>query len=286
MDSLSEQLDQAELETIPISKNQLKRQKKHERWLEGRIERRTHEREKRKLKRKALAKEREEKGEAFVNPKRYNLMETSKNKFRIVIDLDFEDYMTQNEISKSVQQVARIYAANRHSDNPSQLYLTSLKGKILDRFAIMNKGYANWDINHSDKDYVELFNEPMLNEIENKEQFIYLTADTDDTLPSVDEILDKYESKIFIIGGLVDHNRHKKLCFDRAQQHGIRTAKLPITDHVKLNQRQILSTVTVFEILLEAFSSHKPWSEILVSKIPKRKIAQPDNDADTADGIE
>lgn len=269
--------NESESQTAPMSKNQLKRQKKHERWLEGREERRKFERQKRKLKRKSLAQQRDELGEAFVNPRRYNLMKSSNNKIKIVIDLDFADYMTENEISKAVQQVARIYAANRHSENPSQLYLTSLKGKILDRFAIMNKGYTNWDINHTEKDYTEFFNDTT-SDIESKDQFIYLTADTDDTLPSVDDLLKDYQSTIFIIGGLVDHNRHTKLCFNRAQQRGVRTAKLPITDHVKLNQRQILSTVNVFEILLDAFSSHKPWSEIMLNKIPKRKIAQADDD--------
>jgi tRNA (guanine9-N1)-methyltransferase len=57
---------------------------------------------------------------------------------------------------------------------------------------------------------------------------VYLTADSPNELVQLDS------SKIYIIGGIVDRNRHKGICYKRAQEAGIATAKLPISQHVKL----------------------------------------------------
>lgn len=255
-----------------ISKSQLKKINRHQKWLDGRPERRRLEKEKRKLKRRALAKEMEQKGEAFTNHKSTNLMKDSINRFKVVIDMDFESYMTDNEISKSVQQVGRIYAANRHAENPFQLYVTSLKGKIRDRFSITNKGFENWDINHSELDYLNFFRKDSTSGNVD-EQFLYLTGDSQETLPNTSKLLDEYQSRIFIIGGLVDHNRHKNLSYNRALERGIKTAKIPISQHIKLSQRHTLCTVSVFEILLKVLGEGKSWPEALVTSIPKRKIA-------------
>lgn len=263
-----------------ISKSQLKKLRRHQRWIEGKDERKRIEKEKRKLRRQALAKLRDEEGLESCNSRRkITLMEDSENKFSVVIDLDFEEFMTENEIGKSVKQVGRIYATNRRSQNPCQLYIASLKGNIRDRFAVTNRGFESWDINYTELDYIELFRERNGEQFD-KSQFIYLTGDSDETLPDVATLLKDYEARVFVIGGLVDHNRHKRLCYERAKELGIPTARLPIEDHVKLSQRRILSTVTVFEILLEIFGSRKSWREALTSAIPKRKIADVDPTTD------
>lgn len=256
--------------SLTLSKSQLKKRLQREKWLANKDERRKYEKEKRKLKRQMQAKQREEHGDQIVKKPCRTLMAESKNKFRVVTDMDFEDYMTEIEISKAVLQVGRIYAINRHSENPCQLYISSLKGKIRDRFATTNAGYLNWDINHSEQDYISLFSKE--EDSNNKNKFVYLSGDAEENLPDVDDIL-KDESRIFVIGGLVDHNRHKNLCHNMARERKITTAKLPIKDHLTLNQRDILSTVTVFEIMLQVLGFHKSWPEALVNSIPKRKVA-------------
>lgn len=273
----------------PISKNQLKKQLKRERWLEGRGERRKLEREKKKAARRLQAKLKEEKGEKLETEK-FSLMSNSSNKFRVVIDMNFEAYMTDAEIGKAVQQVGRIYALNRHSKNPCQLFVTSLKGKIKDIFQFKNAGYVNWDINHSELSYSELFRSDQQQEstlentgtiVQKPPELLYLSGDSEHLLPDVDSLL-LDNSKIFVIGGLVDHNRHKNLCYQLAVDNNIPTAKLPIKEHVTLCQRHILSTVAVFEILLRVLSDHQQWPEALKSAIPKRKLAP--NPPEVGDG--
>ena len=280
----------------PMSKSQMKKLAKRQKFLEQRKDRRKLEKEKKKSKRRELVKQRLEDGLSPTVPRKlFTKMSQSNNKYRIVIDMDFGEQMTDNEIAKASKQVGRIYALNRHSDNPCQLYVTSLTGKIRDRFAVTNSGYKNWDVNKSEKDYLELFNCDNTETHEDgshkssqddvKKNIIYLTGDAEELLPNVDEIL-KDDSMIFIIGGLVDHNRHKNLCYQRATERQVRTAKLPIKEHVQLCQRHILSTVTVFEIMLNVLGSHKQWADALRSAIPKRKLVESDDEARKDENIQ
>lgn len=266
-----------------VSKSQMKRLLKRQKWLEVRGERRKLEREKRKIKRREAAQKREQTGETPITKSKTKLMSESDNKFRVVLDMDFEDYMTEQEITKAVSQVGRIYAINRHSTNPCQLYISSLKDKILDKMSKTNTGYKNWDINYSDKNYLNLFKEDSVDEssesIDPVRNIIYLSGDSETNLPEVDEML-KDTQKIYVIGGLVDHNRHKNLCQARAQELNVRTAKLPIKEHVKLSQRHILSSVAVFEILLKVLGDKMSWADAIRTGIPKRMIAVSDAEVD------
>lgn len=247
------------------------------------------EREKKRRKRKEASelKRQQEKDGSIIpdpdkaapsKPKKPILMIDSQNKIKVVIDMDFESYMSHSEIRKSVQQVGRIYSANRRCPNPFQLYVCSLKGKMKDMCTKTNTGFSNWDINCSEEDYEKWLQEIQDNQYD-KNRIVYLTGDSDNTLPSIDELLkeddnNKTKYSVFVLGGLVDHNRHKNLCQSRASQRGIATARLPIQEYMKLNQRTILSTVTVFEILIEALAMQKPWPEALRGAMPKRKIAE------------
>lgn len=62
-----------------------------------------------------------------------------------------------------------------------------------------------------------------------KQDLVYLTADSPDEL----QVLDP--AKIYILGGLVDRNRHKGICYKKAQEAGVATARFPITQHFRLH---------------------------------------------------
>jgi len=64
---------------------------------------------------------------------------------------------------------------------------------------------------------------------------VYLTADSPNVLKELDT------SKVYIIGGIVDRNRYKNLCFNRAQEQGIAHAQLPIGVFLKLETRKVLA---------------------------------------------
>ncbi|CAK7241363.1 MAG: tRNA (guanine(9)-N(1))-methyltransferase [Sporothrix thermara] len=93
---------------------------------------------------------------------------------------------------------------------------------------------------------------------------VYLTSDSPNTLTR----LEPYTS--YVIGGIVDKNREKGLCYGRAKARGIRTAKLPIGDYMVMASRQVLTTNHVVEIMLSWLETGD-WAVAFDNVIPKRK---------------
>jgi tRNA (guanine9-N1)-methyltransferase len=100
---------------------------------------------------------------------------------------------------------------------------------------------------------------------------IYLTSDSPYTIST----LSPYST--YIVGGLVDKNRHKGICYKTACDRGIKTAKLPIGEFLEMSSRKVLATNHVVEILLrwleEASAGREEgaWGRAFLSVIPKRK---------------
>lgn len=267
---------------INLSKTQAKKLKKQQEWLAQRPERRRLERLKKKAKKAADKQNNCDSNEIQRISKRNTLMKESKNKFTIVIDLDFNEFMEHAEMNKLVKQIGRIYATNRKAEQPCQLYLTSLHGKIKEHMDKSQPGYINWDIHKCADNYLNLFsnknddlkgNNGPHNITNSCDHIVYMSGDSENTLPEINEIIHG-GTNVFVIGGLVDHNRHKGLCHKRAIESGVKTAKLPIDSNVKLNQRHVLSTFAVFEILLLITGTPDiTWKEALKQAIPKRKQA-------------
>ena len=77
---------------------------------------------------------------------------------------------------------------------------------------------VNWAVEFTPETYLTKLKEKF-----SLENIVYLTADS----PNVIEELD--QSKAYIIGGIVDRNRHINLTFNKAKEQGIQHGKLPIT---------------------------------------------------------
>jgi tRNA (guanine9-N1)-methyltransferase len=121
---------------------------------------------------------------------------------------------------------------------------------------------------------VELRNEGGLEGLYNKadkplcsiESVVYLTADTETTLETIKE------GEMYVIGGLVDRNRYKNVCAEKARRLGLRTAKLPIGSD-RLKSSTVMTVNQVVNILL-AFNQTGSWEDALDQHLPKRKIRQ------------
>lgn len=109
---------------------------------------------------------------------------------------------------------------------------------------------------------------------------VYLSADSPNTL-------DKLEPNTsYVIGGLVDRNREKRLCQTRAEEKGIRTAKLPIGEYMQMASRQVLATNHVVEIMSKWLETGD-WGTAFMAVIPKRKgghLKGEDGRAEQAEG--
>eukprot|EP00920_Eleutheroschizon_duboscqi_P020470 GHVT01048488.1.p1 GENE.GHVT01048488.1~~GHVT01048488.1.p1 ORF type:complete len:778 (+),score=115.81 GHVT01048488.1:1524-3857(+) len=93
---------------------------------------------------------------------------------------------------------------------------------------------------------------------------VYLTADS----PNVLETLEA--DTAYVVGGLVDRNRHKGLTYKLAEKHGIATANLPIREHLELNGSKVLTVNQVVDILL-SFNNLRDWAAAVAAAIPERK---------------
>ncbi|RVX75414.1 hypothetical protein B0A52_00767 [Exophiala mesophila] len=101
-------------------------------------------------------------------------------------------------------------------------------------------------------------------ELQEQGEIVYLTSDSDYTLTT----LKPYST--YIVGGLVDKNRHKGICYRTALKHNIKTAKLPIGEYMEMTSRKVLATNHVVEIMVR-FLECGDWGESFMQVIPKRK---------------
>jgi tRNA (guanine9-N1)-methyltransferase len=95
-------------------------------------------------------------------------------------------------------------------------------------------------------------------------EVVYLTSDSPHTL----DRLRPYST--YIIGGLVDKNRHKGICYKTACARGIKTAKLPIGEFMEMQSRFVLATNHVVEIMVRWLECGD-WGESFMKVMPKRK---------------
>lgn len=186
----------------------------------------------------------------------------------LVIDLEFCDRMKPNELASLVQQVMYSYSANAKAAVPACLSLTGCVGEILGHLKRMS-GFENWLLHKEEQSYLEVFKD-------RKEDLVYLTADSNHVIEQLED------SKIYIIGGLVDRNRWKGLTLEKAKSQGISTAKLPINEHMKLTSSAVLTVNQVVEIFLR-FIETRNWDSALQQAIPSRKRSGEDVHDDSDD---
>ncbi|CAG8601702.1 7924_t:CDS:2 [Diversispora eburnea] len=205
-----------------LSKNALRKLRKQQKWEETREIRKVAQKE--KDKRKKLEKKEAIELGLIPPPVKKKKIEQIPSKMKVVIDLSFDNYMTDVEITSVTSQLTRCYSANRSSTNPVTLFFTSYGGRVRERFNDKLKDHVNWkQVVFDTRSYLECLN---------KEDLIYLTADSTNTLDVLDE------NKVYIIGGIVDKNRHKEICYEKATKENIATARLPIGNYIELATRK------------------------------------------------
>ncbi|XP_022081262.1 tRNA methyltransferase 10 homolog A-like [Acanthaster planci] len=256
--------------TVPVSKNQMKKMMKNAEWRERRTAKRLKEREKRKLKK---IQEREGMPEALddgqVRIKRRRMNDPEASEIRVAIDCTYDHLMNDLEIKKLCKQVQRCYAENRSLTNkPLQLYICGLVGRFQQISDQVITGYKSWDVHWKTDGPEAAFG---------RDNIVYLTSESPNLLTELQT------DKVYVIGGLVDHNHYKGHCFALAQENGWSHAQLPISDYIMLRDRKVLAINHVYEILL-AFIKTKDWKEAFLKVLPQRKVAAVKESAEVKGG--
>lgn len=215
----------------------------------------------RRVRHRKRLKARKASGEKFGISRKFlknNKVDPVKSRVSFAIDLDFEDLMIDRDLANCCKQLGRVYSINRRSSTPCPLYLASLKPNSRTEIQLNKNSYKNWDLKHMPETYLDIGFE--------KDKIVYLSSESD-------AVLDKFEDEtLYVIGGLVDHNYHKGLCLKRAQEAGVRTAKLPLSEYIDIKTRTVLTINHVFEIVSKVVEG-KNWQEAILAVIPPRKGA-------------
>ncbi|KAK9899670.1 hypothetical protein P389DRAFT_191984 [Cystobasidium minutum MCA 4210] len=217
----------------------------------------------------------------------------------IVIDLGFDDKMSEKDIKSMSTQLAHVYNVNRNAVHSINTILTPLDGQLKQRMIEGRKGdYLRWKgLTFLEKPIEQLWSaeagpsEARVDVQENdtadaaastseskssnttsetpikQEDVIYLTADSENTLDALEE------GKTYVIGGIVDHNQYKNLCLGVAKKHGIKHAALPIGQYIAMATRKVLTVNQCYEIMSK-WAEHRDWEKAFFEVIPKRKFEQ------------
>lgn len=277
-----------------MSKNQLKKLLKRQKWESERDLRRLQRREKmadKKVRRQAMVEEARAKGgEEAVKELRkgWEGLRAKHRKstllpFTIIIDCGYDELMNPKERVSLSSQLTRSYSENTRAKWRSNLMFSSFDKLLKDRFDNVLPAHKNWKgIKIIQEDFMVAaemakgfmgpprggrFAGPFASMADAKPEdgeIIYLSSDSDNTLTE----LKPYDT--YIIGGLVDKNRHKAVCYKSAMAKGIKTAKLPIGDYIQMASRSVLTTNHVVDIMLK-WLELGDWGEAFMKVLPQRK---------------
>lgn len=181
--------------------------------------------------------------------------------FGVCIDCAYEDQMTEKEINSLAQQIRYCYAQNKRSTHPCRFVVANLEGKTNENLKKESGFPDHWKARGfecSDKPLSELF-------LDCKPRLVYLSSDSDNVLEHLSN------DEIYVIGGIVDRNRLTRAAISRAESLGIKTAKLPIDQYVKLSATKVLTCNHVFQILLKYRELGNNWKQAIMEILPQRK---------------
>lgn len=298
-------------EDPPLSKNQQKKLRKKLEWEAGRDERKMVRKDKEKAKREQKRAVRDEaraaNGEDISKPparlRKQPGPKPALLPITFLIDCDFDDLMADNERISLAAQITRCYSDNKNSLFRAHLTVCSFGGQLRERFDNILTHYKCWrGVRFLDCAFVEAaaeaekwmldakggnklvgalqpsddLDDAALEGLKKGGEVVYLSSESDETLTE----LKPYST--YIIGGLVDKNREKGICYKRAMQRGVRTARLPIGEFMEMTSRKVLATNHVNEIMLKWLECGD-WGQAFLKVIPKRKGVKLRDAADEAE---
>lgn len=291
----------------PLSKNQQKKLKRQQEWEAGRDARKALRKEKEKA-RKEQKRAKAAQAQAAAGDETATANGVSKDQnsntapakapqdavtlpVTFLFDCDFDGLMGDGELKSLSSQITRCHSDNRRSKYKAHLAVASFGGRLKERYdGILAEQYKNWKgVRFFSEDFVgvaekakEWMEKQPISEIAGalpkptadtgdepsapEGEVVYLTADSDETVTE----LKPYST--YIIGGLVDKNRHKGICYKRATMKNVKTGKLPIGEYMEMNSRYVLAVNHVNEIMLKWLESGD-WGDAFMKVMPKRKGA-------------
>uniref|UniRef100_A0A7R9TUM7 tRNA (guanine(9)-N(1))-methyltransferase n=1 Tax=Prasinoderma coloniale TaxID=156133 RepID=A0A7R9TUM7_9VIRI len=272
----------------PLSKRQKRRLANAARRAETKKARRAAEKEKKRLNTAARKEERaeelrglgEEERQEVIRRRKEERLERVRAKqeqerrlseavtrgVRLAIDMRWADQQTDREMRSLSFQLSQAYASNRLSPDPCCIVLAGLSEASHAAIRQVNAGLDNWRatvIEHAA--LAELY-------AERRADVVYLSADADEELTEIER------DKVYVVGGMLDHNSRKGATQECADAEGWRTARLPLARHVELGGSPVLTVNQVVDMLLlqlagvhAGLEGDRAWKMAIEMAVPQRK---------------
>ena len=138
------------------------------------------------------------------------------------MDLTLDNLMDSSALNDLARQLGFAYATNRKLEYSCNLWYCGMQERLKKIYSYQHDGWQNWDLNYTSDSFEKIET--------NKSNIIYLSSDATETL------FRPKRGEFYVIGGLVDRNFHKGFCHKKALDLGLRTAKLPLSEHVSMEQ--------------------------------------------------
>ncbi|EER09242.1 hypothetical protein, conserved [Perkinsus marinus ATCC 50983] len=189
----------------------------------------------------------------------------------ILFDCEFRAEMHTRENTSLAQQLMFCYGANKKCEWPLRLVTACPQDGDMHRHLKKNSGLSQWTCFTLDHRPLHTI---CADQQQQQRQVVYLTADSEDTMWSFEP------DTVYIIGGLVDKNRHKNITKDKAAELGLRTARLPLGEVVDMGDHSKVLTVNhVLEIMAHLWQhqrskksvTEEDWREVCLECLPGRK---------------
>ncbi|EKE37341.1 hypothetical protein ENUP19_0039G0021 [Entamoeba nuttalli] len=256
-DNTNKEIKSYEHPEKPLSKKKQKKLAKKELKMRLWKETRSEMRKERKERAKERKKEMRESGQ-YIPRKKKRTTENLEIGGKVIIDCDFDDKMNENEVKSLFNQIQLLYGANWKYEHPLEIRCIGVNGKLKE--LIEKREAHKWKL--------ITFEEKKIEEIKNEVQCVYLAAESE-------TVIDNFNKEInYVIGGIVDHNKFKRLCENKANSLNISTARLPIEQHIECIGRKVLTVNQVFEIIGEQCQTNN-WDTTIQKILPQRKQEVP-----------
>ena len=186
---------------------------------------------------------------------------------QVIIDLAFDELMTDRQIVSLAQQLGFCHAATKRSraaGHPALTHcLSSYCGRLAARLPLVH-GSSSWPVARHSDSYLNVAASHGLKA--GSKGLVYLTAEGEEVLSCIDP------ESTYVIGGLVDRNQHVGIVYRRAQAHGVCTARLPLAEYAPWLKRdgRALTVNQCFE-MLTLRAEGRLWEEVILETLPPRR---------------
>eukprot|EP00063_Salmo_salar_P031804 XP_014006639.1 PREDICTED: mitochondrial ribonuclease P protein 1-like isoform X2 [Salmo salar] len=177
----------------------------------------------------------------------------------LVFDMSYEQQMTRREVENTVSQLMEVEGWNRRAADPFHLHFCNLQPDGGYRRELVKRyGAEAWErllVTSTERRHVDLFP---------RDDLVYLTADSPNVLRTFDN------SKVYIVGSMVDRSIQSGLSLANAKRLKLNTARLPLDDFLQWETGAKNLTLDQMVRILLTLKERGRWEEAL-EHVPKRK---------------